>query len=132
MSKQGNIRVKCVGGVDLLFTTGRWGGSMTPQTAKTWLKEATRISGGVWLDTERYFLTDLIKDSSIERPVPVLGNTDTATVIVDFNNQTVSWFREHDRVTILTWSFDTYVKLDFESLSKRLGDEHPYWAEFYE
>jgi len=120
MSNQGNIIVQASGLVvdRIMFTTGRWSGAETPEIVQGTLERALdwNTANNEPEPSLRYawesILHDLAHHDAIDRPITALGNTDTPTVIVDFQHKTVDWRREYDRKIVGSWSFEDYLKLD--------------------
>lgn len=110
MSNQGNIRLQTDESPDLLFTTGRWGGSRTPFIVQEALSDS--LTGGNVIEST--FIWNLSRHEEYTRPIRHLGNTDTPTVIVNFAYQTVTLFREHDR-GLLTMPILDFVKEDLKN-----------------
>ena len=63
---------------------------------------------------ESDFLFALRSDDDYLKPIRHLGNTDTPTVIVDFYNQTVILFREHDH-SLSTMTIRDYINEDLKT-----------------
>jgi hypothetical protein len=95
------------------FTTGRWSGPQTPRIVQRLIAD---LHDPEARHAEKGFLADLCKDDSIYCPIQEFGNTDTPTVVVDFRHKLVSWRDEYD-LTSVGWTFEEYLKLDFDNLT---------------
>jgi len=121
MSNQGNVIV-VVAGEKIIVTSGRHAGPQTPKASQDCLREALRhVPVEAWGHKEwrpwETFLQELVHLDCMERPIFGLGNEDVPTIVVDFDNLTVTWesFSWGDASRVVgKWPFTDYLKIDME------------------